>query len=128
MKFSSVVYSIIAVLAVYVIGNYLDLFTTYIWFDMPMHFAGGFVMGMLAIWLMNKARFSQNPAWSQLLFAIGFAVVIGVLWEYYEYAIDSFVVHEFGWEPMTLRDTLSDFFFDGLGGAIAWIIFKKRII
>lgn len=127
MKLKSVIYTVIAIMVVYVLGNYYDLFRKIIWFDMPMHFAGGFAMGMLAISLASRARLSQNPKWAQVIYTVGFALIIGVLWEYYEFAIEQFTVEKFGWDRMMLRDTLNDLFFDSAGALISYTIFRKQI-
>lgn len=99
-----------------------------IWyFDIIMHFLGGFWLGIFLIWLFSF----RNPSlgfylgepngikvwidW-KLIAKIVFAVLfIGIIWEFYEIVVND----NFAQQPFNTLDTLSDVFFDLAGGISA---------
>ena len=86
------------------------------WFDMLMHFFGGLWLGFAFIWL-------YQPGISYLKIIAG-VLLFGVFWEVFE-----MVIHQsFLRDPFDLPDTLSDLFFDMLGGGVAvfYLINQKR--
>lgn len=101
----------------------------YTWFDIPMHFLGGFWLAMVYFWLNAKVEilnpeFSKLPKWSaNLLFALSFIILIGVFWEFYEFIFDFFNGRMFQGSSV---DTMGDLFFDLVGGVTAFTIFYKK--
>lgn len=87
-------------------------------FDKLMHFLGGaFVFLVLAAYWRNKS----------IRTLIAAVVLIGLLWEGYEYVVQSMV----GAELITLPDSVGDLLFDTLGAIGAAYFFrsaKKRYI
>jgi hypothetical protein len=55
-------------------------------------------------------------------------MLIGIAWEFYEYLMDHTLSRWFGFplSQLSLRDTMSDFVNDGLGGSVAFWIFHKK--
>lgn len=80
----------------------------YWWLDIAMHTAGGLVIGLIATLFVTR--------WSHLILAV---LVIGVLWEVFEYVIGISLV-----EPNFALDTSLDLLFDVIGGLIAWGIMR----
>jgi len=92
------------------------------WVDIILHFFGGLMVAAILLGFLEEKPhifiLSQNKFFS-LIVIVSFVALIGVLWEFYEYALDYFlVIHQ-----MKLSDTLFDLFFDLLGGATAGIIY-----
>ncbi len=80
------------------------------WFDMPMHFLGGFFLGMLGIYILSLKDFN----FSEFLKIFLFVLVIGIGWEVFEV-----LVNQISHNPFYILDTISDIFFDVSGGLSA---------
>ena len=85
--------------------------------DMPMHFLGGVWLAGSALWL--RFRVYQSQSLSQILaWGLGTAVVVGVAWEVYESTVSLIAtgqIHD-------IYDTMSDIFFDIIGGIAASLV------
>jgi hypothetical protein len=85
------------------------------WFDMPMHFWGGFSSFLLIAYVFYKRfdlhRFSFRGMMTVLLLTI----LVGLLWEVLEY----FLYTVLNGSKFDVIDTLSDVFFDIAGGLFA---------
>ena len=87
---------------------------------MPMHFLGGFWLGLALIWLFSVKELSFK-----IIFKIILGVFfIGILWELFEISIDKTITQN----PFNILDTISDMCFDLAGGALSIIYFFKRIV
>lgn len=98
------------------------------WFDMPMHFLGGVWLAGTFLWfrflssdfLEKPKTFRRTCAWG-VLAALG----IGLGWEVYESVVSLATIGRINAIP----DTLSDLWFDALGGfvgaSIVWLRIKK---
>ncbi len=101
--------------------------------DNVLHFSGGFAIALLAIAIhhdmTDKHDLFGHPLWYHYLFVIGFVMLIGVAWEFHEYVLDNTAVVWWGWpkNQMDLADTMLDFLMDGLGGSLAFLLFKKGL-
>lgn len=86
------------------------------WFDAPMHFAGGIWLAATALWLLYERKWEKLPSFYKIL-TISFiaAVGIGFLWEVFEALLSLKLLGHINAMP----DTLSDLFFDTLGGVTA---------
>lgn len=99
----------------------LNLFATYLyfywtssWFDLLMHFLGGFWVAMVAVSLW--AVFNKNKTTYPKIFTIVLWVtMVGVLWEVFELWIGATELSD-GINFIT--DTLSDILMDILGGIL----------
>jgi len=92
-----------------------------IWyFDMPMHFLGGFWVGLVCIYVFSLKEFNFN-----LIFKVFLCVfLVGFFWEIFEILVDKSITQN----PFNSLDTISDMFFDLAGGGISIIYFFKRIV
>lgn len=86
-----------------------------VWYDLLLHFLGGVWLTAFALYFLEK----KLPAWLSggfwpLLIAVsGFVMLIGVLWEFYE-----FVVNVYFAQPMDpLDDVLSDILMELIAAA-----------
>ncbi len=92
------------------------------WFDMPMHFLGGLFVGSVALWFYSQSV--ERRYLRALLVSIGAVLMVGGLWEVFEFSVDTIVSVS---EQNGIIDTLSDIIFDIIGGtmAVVYFIFKK---
>lgn len=89
------------------------------WFDMLMHFLGGFWVGLFFLYVFyDKNQFSKK-----LLAVILGVLLIGVLWEVFEFFLNV-IAHD----TFSIADTLSDIFFDLVGGFLAIFFYFKKIM
>lgn len=92
-----------------------------IWyFDMPMHFLGGFWIGLLYFYLSP----SENISFKVILKTLLFVILIGIGWEIFEVLVNDVIARN----PFNSLDTFSDICFDLAGGGTAIFYFFKRII
>lgn len=104
----------------YVWNSYI----TYPWIDIPMHFLGGaavawtFIHGMRAVEDITHKKYAITVVHTLL-----FVLVIGVVWEVYEYIHDFYsTIQFFG----GVRDTIGDIILDLLGGFTAALLLDKK--
>lgn len=95
----------------------------YWWFDIVVHFLGGFFIGLSTMWLLryvvDGTFVTKSREWLLTICAV--AVVAG-FWEMFElYGGISNAV-----EPGFVFDTILDICVGLLGGCIAWLLTKKR--
>ncbi len=90
------------------------------YFDMIMHFLGGFWVALLCVYLYPFKEKSPNV----VLEVLAFVLLVGVGWEIYEMLVNSVAAQN----PFDYLDTGSDLFFDLFGGSMAIFYFYKRIM
>lgn len=90
------------------------------YFDMIMHFLGGFWLALLFIWLYNKEKLNSINILKVMLSILA----IGVVWELFEIIVNNSLAKN----PFDAGDTLSDLFFDLFGGVCALWYVSKRIM
>ncbi len=108
-------------------GSFFWYYTIF-WFDMIMHFLGGFWVGLFFIWFFSIVGLPA-PKWvkdlnssRKLIFkTILFVLFIGISWEVFEIIVKNHI----GQEPFSILDTTSDIFFDLSGGVSAILYFFK---
>lgn len=96
------------------LANVFYWYYTIWWFDIPMHFLGGFWVGAVALWALGVKR-PHASFRSRLTSALGAALVAGALWEVMEFGLDTIG---------DSVDTRQDLMFDLLG-AIAAVFMRK---
>lgn len=93
------------------------------WFDMPMHFLGGYFLGLLM--LLVVAYTDKNTSNKEKLTIVLLGVfAIGVMWEGYEYAIQILT----GSQLANPLDSMSDLFFDMAGGTFSLVHLKRLML
>ncbi len=112
------------ILVVHIFASIYYWYWTYPWFDMPMHFLGGFWLAMLFFYFKPGFEF-RNPKFNKLpkyiitaIIILGFVALVGVIWEFFEFFCDVFIAAK-GYIEVSQRgvgDTMGDLFFDLLGG------------
>ncbi len=94
-----------------------------IWyFDMIMHFSGGFWVALASIWLFSNTKSFFNKSFVLKTFSLVF--LVGVGWEIFEIIFCNYIAGN----TFDVLDTTSDIFFDLAGGIFAILYFLKRIM
>jgi len=116
-------YLICLIFFILIVNFFANKFYWYfsIWyFDMFMHFLGGFWAALACLYLFPPKDSSFNS-----ILRIWFLVLcIGIGWEVFEILVNDVIIRN----PFNPLDTFSDIFFDLAGGATAILYFLKRII
>lgn len=118
---------ILVILVLQIIATLFYWYWRISWFDMLMHFIGGFWVGLVALWVLflsGKFALRVRPT-TVSLFAVGIlgTLTIAVLWEVFEYGVRLLIPQ---WAPYSVSDTLSDLLFGFLGGIVASFVFIKK--
>ena len=98
-----------------------------------MHFLGGFVVGMLGLAIHHTVASNyhtkRSPVWYHYTFVVGFAMLIGVAWEFHEYIFDQTinVWYNLSQSQLSLGDTMKDFLMDWLGATTAFLALKQQL-
>ncbi len=93
------------------------------YFDVIMHTLGGVWVGMFFLYVFKRKNF--NPPDSILFFKVVLAtIVVGLLWEFYEFYIYQYLIGN----PFDLFDTTSDLVLDVLGSFLSFLYFSKFIM
>lgn len=118
-----IIFSLIVILAFHFFANLFNWYNTIWWLDILMHLVGGGWVALTAYHLLfagEKSRLASS--FERFVLVIGLVALIGVLWEFYEYLSDVYLlkVHPLtsAPNPRLLPDTLKDLFNDLVGGAI----------
>lgn len=104
-------------------ANALSLYFHLWWYDIGMHGLGGIALGALAVWIhayhMSDA---MRLKIRRPVFVLALVVVIGLLWEYFEYFIG---FSKFQTANSYFTDTIMDMAMDVAGGLTALLLFKN---
>jgi hypothetical protein len=108
------------VLATLYLGEVYDFYDRFWWWDLVLHFgsAMGFgILGFLLVFMLFQGDRYAAPPWAVGALSFCLAMTVGVLWEIFEYAMDTL----FGFNMMKsgLPDTMGDFIVNTLGAALA---------
>ncbi|MBI2514787.1 hypothetical protein HYV91_01175 [Candidatus Wolfebacteria bacterium] len=99
---------------------------TFRWFDIPMHFLGGFWVAMVFFWLIYpRFQITNYQLPITIILLLAFVALVGVLWEFFEFIFDLLFsragytgisrILGYGVKDLYI-DTLKDLFMDLLGG------------
>ncbi|MEK7195649.1 MAG: hypothetical protein AAB659_00150 [Patescibacteria group bacterium] len=100
------------------------------WVDIPMHFSGGVLVGLVFLWLveMYPQQFKlPSNFWARALLIVSFGALMGVVWEFTEFTYGLVAIGN-GLRPAQqgVADTMGDLFFDIIG-AFTVATFQKLI-
>ncbi len=105
------------------LGCVVNLYGKISWFDTFTHYLSGIFTAYLGILLMNK--FKQTFL-SRIIYILGFTCLVAVIWEFFEYSMDSFFGMTLQHADTTgVNDTMIDLISAFLG-SITFLIFYKR--
>ena len=92
------------------------------WLDIPMHFLGGFWVGLAAIYLLSKYEISKYKCFFAVMFIV---FIIGLSWEVFEFTLDTLIT----FKKQNSLDSSSDMFFDLAGGVVSYLyIYWKNLV
>lgn len=103
----------------------LYLYWTTDWFDILMHFLGGFLIGLLAVFLFYTSGYVQFPkdhVGSAFAIVLSSVLVVGLGWELWELFL--------GWTDVLADrgDTILDVIMDTFGGVCAFLYASRHIV
>lgn len=103
-----------------VLGEIEHFYKTFVWWDLMLHFVAGAGLTIFGF-TMLRAVYSQSALNSTptmtSLFALSFTALVALLWEGYEYAIDSL-----GWSKNPMQPSNADTMQDMLVALLAAIV------
>jgi hypothetical protein len=112
------------------LGSARDFYDRFWWWDIVLHAGSGILLG-IAGWIMlflliqsDRLPRAIGP-WLVFVFSVSFAVTLGVLWEIFEFAVDSLwpnvnmMSNETGVVD-TMQDLIVDFFGAVIVGFMGW--------
>ena len=104
---------------------YFDLYASYNWLDIPMHFFGGAAMAYSFLLVLDKCKdeIIIKDKLVKVILTVSLVALIAVLWEFGEHLIN--YLFNLEWY-FTLRDTLEDLFL-GILGALIIALFSKSV-
>jgi hypothetical protein len=116
------------------LGSAADFYYHFWWWDLILHIGSGFLLGIvgfLVLFLLNQTDRLPEGMRPVFLcfFGLTFAVFLGVMWEIFEFAVDTIVpgTNMLCWETGP-RDTIVDLIVDAVGAAIValmgWAVSK----
>ena len=73
-----------------VCGEILGFYLRFPWWDVMLHVVWGFLAGLLGCAFLEAAQHSRLRPGAAALTALGFAALSGILWEFFEFAMDAF--------------------------------------
>ena len=112
-------FSLLAIL--YAAALAYGLFFYWRWFDIPMHFLGGFFAGGVSLWVFFKRSRNGREIFLATFFG---ALLIGAAWELFEYFTGfTFVVY-----GTYTFDTVKDFLMDALGALVLWAVCRREVL
>lgn len=117
--------TIVFIFAALFLGEIHAYYTMFWWWDVVLHTLAGFLIGLagfILVYVLNKERkisLFLKPGFVAL-FSFAFAITISVLWEIFEFALDSFF--GFNMQKSGLADTMWDLIVDTLGAVVIAII------
>lgn len=112
----------------HILGSSLRLYNKLFFLDIIVHFFGGAWLVFVGFAFIPFFKRETNKT----KFVLSLAVVAlfgGILWEIFEFSLDQYSLSSFGFVPGFQGpplDTLSDLFFDTVGGLLAAFYIKSR--
>lgn len=110
------------------LGSARDFYYKYWWWDLVLHTSSGFLLGIvgfIALFMLNRSRAipqGLKPAFV-CFFAVTFAVFLGVVWEIFEFAVDSVSPAQNMQSRETgVTDTMQDLIVDTIGATIVAVM------
>jgi len=109
------------------LGNGLDLYHRFTWFDKILHFSSSILvalMGFLAIYVLHLTQKTKFRPWIDGAMILLVTLGLGALWEIAEYMVDLVFGRTTQGAPnlSALDDTMVDLILDGIGGILGALL------
>jgi uncharacterized membrane protein YjdF len=105
------------------LGSAGDFYYKFWWWDLVLHTGSGFLLGIvgfIAVFALNRSE--QLPRGMRpffvCVFAVTFAVTLGVIWEIFEFTVDRFTDANMQSQETGVVDTMKDLIVDTLGAVV----------
>lgn len=110
-----------------VLGVMVNLYDKIWWWDLLMHLISGVVLGIIANAMLDRVQDGKKvEVLTRFLFVIGVATVGGILWEIYEFSVDSIAGLDTQKVLFTgVSDTMEDVIANLIGSIVAGVYFAK---
>ena len=110
-----------------VLGYQVNLYQKTTYYDKIAHFLFGIVISIPALGILVKYKLLNN-LWFVCIFIFCFGTAIGVLWEIFEYVVDSFIGSDMQRSATGVHDTMQDLIVCCIGHIvfIIWYIFEVK--
>ncbi|MCR4274538.1 MAG: hypothetical protein NUW02_00595 [Candidatus Campbellbacteria bacterium] len=96
---------------------------TFWWYDIMMHFLGGFVVSGVGLWAFVRFTPASYTQIQQMLYvALGTGIVIGISWEFFEYLNGMYVA-----QTNIVTDTAGDLIMDCIGSITSWLMVRSML-
>ena len=122
---------LVLIVILHSLALYFFLYWRIWWFDNVLHFLGGaWLASALFYWAYFLRKIKENavPALFVLVALVGFSAIGGILGEICEFFYDHLLGRNIGMAlQLGVADTVTDLFFDLLGGLAAGLVFIKML-
>lgn len=118
--FKTLLYLILFILIVNFFATKFYWYSAIWYFDMIMHFLGGFWVGLVVLYFFIPKEISLRLILT-ILFWVFF---VGIGWEMFEVLVDKVITQN----SSNILDTVSDIFFDLVGGLSAILYRSQKIM
>jgi len=123
--FQALSFLLYTIAVLHMLALYFFWYWSFWWIDIPMHFLAGFWVGGIVLWFYffpekTATRRFVRPVFVYIL-PLGAVVAIGLLWELFEFSLDTFITLEHN----DLLDTVSDLGMD-IAGAFTASLYLSR--
>jgi hypothetical protein len=119
----------IATVVLHALASWLDWYELFPWFDILMHTLGGAWVASIVLCVArvrNLPFFTSNRVWIHILVTVALTALIGIWWEFFEYALFTVIAHV-PQPPGLYEDTLLDLLMDTIGGLfVALTTLRKK--
>lgn len=119
-------YYILFIFGSFYFGGILDFYSKIFWWDVMLHFTSAIALGLVGFIIIHSLTLTnkiESRKFLNFFFALSFSVIIGVFWEFVEFAVD--LIFNAGMQDSN-ADTMKDLILDTLGaliGAYSGILF-----
>lgn len=130
IKLLHIIIVVIVMTIMHVLAVIFDLYEKTVWIvDGPLHFAGGVVLGMFWLWLLQTLYRNTSESLSLFLVAVsitGFALFGSFVWELFEFSFWKLLPEyatNFKLYSSSSTDLISDLGFGFIGGTVVSFIY-----
>lgn len=128
------IYYILFIWASLIVGEIIGIYRITRFYDIVIHMIGGYLIALFAVYLVNTLK-KENTSSFVILFVISFTQALAVLWELFEFGIDTLVgsnmqsyfddINQIMFTgQLALRDTMLDLMFNILGMIVCIFTYK----